>query len=177
VIYSFLKRLIKLIDWKSAYNGRWKDGKNRAEKIIDQLPHELYNIKPYGFLTNSIEYSKDYPTENGIPDYEVTILKNNFRFLLETTGTKSYRENIDVWVRNDKFEFAERHQEIECWVGHIIEDENLVRFFKLEAKEDFNLESRMIRGLEERFRIIPSSSKKLLNSNEFLDHLEFLSWL
>ena len=166
-----------MVDWKKAYNNRWKDGKLRAEKIIGLLPYHLYNIKPYGFLTDSIEYSKEYPTENGIPDYQVTILNNNFKFLLETTGTKSSRENVDVWVRNDKFEFAERHQETECWLGHIIEDENLVRFFKLETKEDFNLENKIIRGIKEKFRIIPSSSQKLLNPNEFLEHLQFLSCL
>ncbi len=165
------------MDWKKAYNNKWLEGKERAEKIIGVIPKELYKVEPYGFLADSTEYSSEHPKERGIPDYKLTILSNNYNMLIETTGTKQSRGNNDLWVRDDKFQYAENHKEIQCWIGHMIEETNLIRFFLLEQREQFNLKNQIIRGNTETFRIIPSNSTKLLNPYEFLEHLEFLSCL
>lgn len=154
--------------WKKIYAGRWKEGIDRAKKIISLVESDGYEIEPHGFLAESIDYSKESPKEKGIPDYKV----KDTNILLETTGTKYARPPNDVWIRDDKFEYAEKHLESDCWVGHIIEDPELVRFMKLENKEKYPIEVRRIRGVDERFRIIPDNDPALKTSDEFKSYLK-----
>jgi len=154
--------------WKKKYAGKWEEGKARGEKIISLVEEDGIKIESHGFLAESTEYSKESPNEKGIPDYKV----KDTNVLLETTGTKHARPPNDVWIRDDKFEYAENHPESDCWVGHIIEEPELVRFIKLENKEKYPIEVRQIRGVDERFRIIPDGNSALKTLDEFKSHLK-----
>ncbi len=167
------------MNWKKLYREKWPDGKRRAEKILSIFPVHKFKIEPFGFMTDSIEYSDKHPDEPGIPDYKITILKNDYSFLLETTGTQYPQKNDPrfLWIRNDKFEYAENHKNLDCWLAHIIESYNLIGFFKLENKEKYVYQEKFIRGIRENFRIIRYNNEKVLYPREFLDYLYFLGEL
>ncbi len=159
--------------WKKLYQGKWEDGKRRAEKIINLIETWGFSVEGFGFLPDSTEYQKESPDEKGKPDWKIIIMQDRF-ILLETTGTVRSRGKNDVWLRNDKFEFAENHPEEECWAGHIIEESNIIRFMKIENKEKYSFEEREIRGAIERFRIIPENSLLLISPEQFKKYLQSL---
>jgi len=160
--------------WKKRYNkGQWEDGARRSNTIIDLIRSWGFECEEYGFLATSTEYVKESPKERGKPDWKIKINENK-SILLETTGTKQARGKNDVWIRNDKFEFAENHIDLECWAGHIIEDIRLIRFLKLEGKDRFPLEEREIRRTIEHFRIIPDGDSSLISQNDFKEYIESL---
>jgi len=154
--------------WKKIYAGKWEEGVNRGKKIISFVEPDGFEFEAHGFLAESTEYSKESPIEKGIPDYKV----KDTNVLLETTGTKHARLPNDVWIRNDKFEYAENHPDSDCWLGHIIEEPELVRFMKLENKEKYPIKVKQIRGVDERFRIIPDGDPALKTLDEFKSHLK-----
>jgi hypothetical protein len=159
--------------WKRHYKDKWKEGNQRSKKIIDLINSWGFRSEEFGFLATSEEYVKESPDEKGKPDWKI-IVNQEKNIFLETTGTIKSRGKDDVWIRNDKFEFAENHPELECWAGHIIEDKGLIRFLKLEKKERFPLEERIIRDTTERFRIIPDGNHSLLSIDDFKTYLESL---
>jgi len=163
--------------WKKAYIGRWEEGLKRSRIIIDKIQSWGFTTEEYGFLATSIEYNTNVPKEKGKPDWKIIIIPDKRFILLETTGTARSRPPDDVWIRNDKFEFAENHKDLDCWIGHIVENKNLIRFLKLENKEKFPFEKREIRGIIEKFRIIPENDSGLLSLEDFNKYLESLKEL
>lgn len=160
--------------WKKLYKNKWADGARRAKVIASLIESWGFKVEPYGFLPTSTQYVKTSPDEKGKPDWMIIVVPDKYYIPLETTGTAYSRGLDDVWIRNDKFEFAERHGELECWAGHIVESKKLVRFIKLVNKEKFPLETRVIRGIEETYRIIPEDASELIDEDDFKLYLESL---
>lgn len=155
--------------WKKLYKGKWADGIRRLQKIGELVQSFGYQIEENGFLPNSVQYSKESPKEKGEPDLKIT--KNcNTICLLETTGTVKM-VGTDIWIRPDKFEYAEKHPEIDCWVGHIEESTNTIRFIKLENKDRFPTVNPTIRGVKETYKAIPISSSAIISSTDFNKYL------
>jgi hypothetical protein len=159
--------------WKRIYRPKWGNGKRRAEEIKSLIESWGFKVEPFGFLPTSVEYVKTSPDEKGKPDWKIIVVPDRYSIPLEATGTAYSRGSDEVWIRNDKFEFAERHKELECWASHILESKGLVRFIKLENKDKYQLEERDIQ-VTENYRIIPEDAKELISAEEFHRYLESL---
>jgi len=143
----------------------WNDGIRRAEKVARLVRSFGYDIGEYGFLASSDVYSKESPNERGIPDLEVC--KNNKRIcLLEVTGT-SRNMRDDIWIRPDKFDYARNHPETDCYLAHVEEINNIIRFLKLEHAERFTLITPKIRGVQEKYISVPINDLSILNEGDF----------
>lgn len=156
--------------WKRLYKEKFADGVRRAKFIAELIGDWEYEVKPYGFLPESSEYTKESPDEKGKPDFEILVSKDRSVFL-ETTGTKHSRGADDVWVRPDKFDFAKRHEDLDCWVGHIIEDSHQIRFMKLQNKEKYSIIHPVIGGVTETYCLIPDRSPELIDPDHFEEYL------
>jgi len=124
--------------WKRIYQNKWSDGKRRAELVKGLIEIWGFTVDPFGFVPTSTEYFTKSPDEKGKPDWQI-IVTDKIKIPLEVTGTKYSRGADDIWIRNDKFEYAENHPELECWVAHVLENKELIRYVKLESKEKFPL--------------------------------------
>lgn len=156
--------------WKQIYKNKWIEGKKRADYLKSMLEAWNFKVEPFGFMPSSTAYSKDNPDEPGKPDWKVILPGKEI--LLEVTGTKNSRDNFDVWIRNDKFLYAENHREYECWLGHVVDRNRLVRFFKIENRAFYPYREMLIDGIEERYRVIDELSSRLLYSDEFRLYLK-----
>jgi hypothetical protein len=159
--------------WKRIYQSKWPDGKRRAETVKGLIENWGFKVEPFGFEPTSTQYYKNSPDEKGIPDWQI-IVTNEIKIPLEVTGTKVSRGTDDVWIRNDKFEYAENHPEMECWVAHALESKGLIRFIKLENKEKYPLQKISI-AVVETYRVIPEEATTLLSAKEFKKYLQSLS--
>jgi len=156
--------------WKKLHSGMWKDGIHRSQIVGELIQSFGYEIRDNGFLSNSIEYSKESPAERGIPDLMIT--KNGISVcFLEITGTVKM-VGTDIWIRPDKFEYAEKHPEIDCWVGHIEESSKTIRFIKLENKNGFSTIQPKIRGITETYKAIPITSSAIISPIDFRNYLD-----
>jgi hypothetical protein len=159
--------------WKKIYQPKWTNGKRRAETIKTLIELWDFKVEPFGFLPTSTDYVKNSPDEKGKPDWLI-IVTDKCKIPLEVTGTKYSRGADDIWIRNDKFEYAEKHQELECWVGHVLESKELVRFIKFENKDKYPLENREINGNMETYRIIPEDETSITSAENFEKYLNSL---
>jgi len=155
--------------WKKLYKDDWPAGSRRVKKIGELLESCGFNVEPYGFMPDSSEYSKESPKEKGIPDLKISLSKLDV--LLEVTGTIRSRGIDDVWIRDDKFEYAENHPDQDCWVGHILEDSNLIRFMKLENKTKYPLREIQLKVME-KYRVVPDGDSVLKTPEEFKSYLK-----
>lgn len=121
-------------------------------------------------MPTSIEYDTRSPDERWVPDFQI-VTKEDIHIPLEVTGTKQSRGKDDVWLRDDKFEFVENHQTLDCWAAYVLENKNLTRFLRLEKKERFTLTKIPIGGVTETYRLIPEDSEALLTPLSFKDYL------
>lgn len=80
------------------------------------------------------------------------------------------RGEDDVWIRPDKFDFAKRHADLDCWIGHIVEDFPLIRFMKLQNKEQYKI-IRHVLIVTETYCVIPNRSKELIGPDQFEEYL------
>lgn len=160
--------------WKRIYRNKFPHGQRRARAIAELIRSWGFSFEEFGFLADSVEYDPSSPDEKGKPDWKIWIAPNRKFILLETTGTEYSRAPHDLWIRNDKFEFAERHPDFECWAGHIVESKKLIRFIKLENKEKYPLQYRAIEGNQEKFRIIPENISEVLSEEQFRIYINSL---
>ena len=158
--------------WKKKYAHTWKNAKRRVLKVIEVLEDRGIKAKPCGFFATSTEYVKESPEEKGEPDLIIPSVEN----FVEVTGPdKPVSKEADLWIREDKFEYAENHPEKEIWVAHILESEdNLIRFLRLggEAKERYTLIHPTIRGTPETYRSIPADDPNLYSLKRFCGHIK-----
>lgn len=169
-LIDFIKRTdLTTVDrgfWKRLYQHKWSDGKRRVFKVMEMISSWGFKISPFGFLTISEKYSKFSPKEKGIPDLKIFIFPKPI--LLEVTGTKALKGS-GIWVRPDKFQYASRHPEQECWLAHIVENNDLIRFMRLRASWRFPLIHPSIRGTAECYKNIPEDHFK--SSDFFKNYL------
>ena len=157
--------------WKKKYGHSWKNAKRRVEKVIEALESEGIDVEESGFLARSTEYSKKSPKERGAPDLKVSSVE----VYIEVTGPdKAISATNDLWIRWDKFIYAENHPEKEIWVIHILESEDdLMKALKLGrgVKERYSLIHPLIRGTRETYRSIPANDSNLFSFDNFCSAL------
>ena len=66
--------------WKRLYKEKFADGVRRAKFIAELIGDWEYEVKPYGFLPESSEYTKESPDEKGKPDFEILVSKDRSVF-------------------------------------------------------------------------------------------------
>jgi hypothetical protein len=158
--------------WKRIYQNKWSDGKRRAEIVKELIEIWGFKVEPFGFHPTSTEYFKISPDEKGKPDLQI-IVNDGIKLPLEVTGTKASRGEDDIWIRNDKFEYAEKHPKLECWVAHVLENKELIRFIKLVNKDKFPLRKIQI-SVMETYRVIPESATEIVSAENFEKYLNSL---
>ncbi len=128
--------------------------------------HEI-KAEAFGFQALSEEYTPESPEEKGDPDLKIASVE----IYIEVTGPdKAIGIKDDLWIRWDKFIYAENHPEKEIWVAHILESSgDLIRFLKLGpgVKEKYKVTTPIIRGTKETFRSIPANDKDLFTLDKF----------
>lgn len=158
--------------WKKKYAHSWENATKRVHKVIDALKAKGIKAEPHGFLATSKEYSKESPEEKGAPD----LIIPSVEVFVEVTGPdKAVSKDADLWIRWDKFKYAENHPEKEIWVAHILESENdLIRFLKLGkgVKERYEEIKIRIRGAQETYRSIPAGYSNLFSFEKFCNYIK-----
>lgn len=139
---------------------------------MDALKEQGIETEEYGFGALSTDYIKESPKEKGAPDLKIT----GTEIYIEVTGPdKRLDPEADLWVRWDKFEYAENHPEKEIWVAHILESEDdLIRVLKLGAgvKERYKEIFPEINGIKERYRQIPASDSNIYPFDRFCEYIK-----
>ena len=119
--------------WKEQYKEKWKEEKERIDRVINKIKSKLPELKfeIFGFGADTDEMIRKHPTEKGIPDILIIYEKNNFNYVLtflEITGTQQMKETDNIWIRPDKFEFARNHPHLDIFIAHYINNLDLLRF-------------------------------------------------
>jgi len=158
--------------WKKKYAHSWGNAARRVKKVISALGDEDIEAEEHGFLATSTEYSKESPKEKGAPD----LIISSVEIFVEVTGPdKAMDKDEDLWIRWDKFEYAENHPKQEVWVAHILESaDDLIRFLKLGpgVKENYTEITPTIRGAVERYRAVPANDASLFSFKKFCAHVK-----
>lgn len=161
-----------MTDWKKIYGPDWPSGKRKVQKVIDALSTLGIKAEAYGFMSLSTEYTPEHPPEKGAPDLKIVSVE----IYVEVTGPNiSMSPQNDLWIRWDKFQYAEKHPEKEIWVAHILESENdLIRFLKLGdgVKEKYEEIHPRLKGPEETYRSIPATDPNLFSLENFCKHIK-----
>lgn len=139
-----------MTDWKKAYQNEWKNGVDRV-KLVKQI------MEDYGFLVESFadDALKDtyIPTTkhaSGAPDLIV-----NKKVLVEVTGSEKISPDKDLWVRPDKFQYAEDNPFMPVWLVHVCRGN--YRCIKLDVgmKRSYQTIYPYINGNKETYKLIP----------------------
>lgn len=158
--------------WKKIYEPSWPNAVKRVQKVIDALKLQGILAEAHGFLSLSAEYTPESPSEKGSPDLKIS----STEIYVEVTGPdKPLNSEDDLWIRWDKFEYAENHPEKEIWIAHILESEsNMIRFLKLGrgVKERYSEIHPRIKGPMETYRSIPANDANLLSLTQFCEYIK-----
>jgi hypothetical protein len=162
--------------WKKRYGASWPNAVRRVEKVINAFKSKGIKAVPHGFLPLSTEYVKESPEEKGDPDLKILTCKETKEIYVEVTGPDiAISKTDDLWIRWDKFIYAENHPEKEIWVVHILESEDdLMRVLKLGSgiKERYELIHPTIRGTVESYRSIPVDDPNVFSFGNFCKYLQ-----
>jgi hypothetical protein len=161
-----------MADWKKIYGPDWPSGKRKVQKVIDALGAHDIKAEAHGFMPLSTEYTPENPLEKGAPDLKIVSVE----IYVEVTGPNiPMSPQVGLWIRWDKFKYAEDHPEKEIWVAHILESENdLIRFLKLGSgvKERYEEIHPTPRQVIETYRTVPANDPHLFSLAQFCDYIK-----
>lgn len=161
-----------MTDWKKIYGRDWPSGKRKVLKVIGALNAHGIEAKPHGFMSDSVEYTPEHPPEKGAPDLKIVSVE----IYVEVTGPNiPMSPQDDLWIRWDKFRYAEKHTEKEIWVAHILESESdLIRLLKLGTgvKEKYEEIHPRLKGPEEIYRSVPATDPSLFSLEQFCNYIK-----
>ncbi len=83
------------------------------------------------------------------------------------------KETDDIWIRPDKFEFAQSHSCLDIFIAHYVNNEDLLRF--VSTKNVNNLpepEEVVIRGNKEIYIKLPHNHELVISLDKFVKYLE-----
>ncbi len=158
--------------WKKAYKDIWPVSTEREKTVRTILESAEFIVTPFGFEAESDNYNAESPDEKGKPDYKVEI-DSDAHILLEITGTNiaSVTEQSAIWIRPDKFAWADKHSVEECWFAHVLDKKGIIRFGRLTNGKQFPIIHPMIRGKVETYHEIDVTKMELLSLKQFIEYL------
>ena len=168
-----LKEQEKFI-WKNLYNtDSWKKEKIRLHYVSSWLKKYIpfIDVKISGFGADTTEYIASHPEEKGEPDINITLENTNTIVLfLEVTGTEHKRGN-DYWIRPDKIDYIQKHNEKDIWVALHYADAKKIIWIKPFLDKKYSYVEKNLKGAIEYFVIFDDNSPEVKSSQEFKDYI------
>jgi len=149
-------------NFKEKYKNLWGVSKKREIKVRTLLEMWCLSVVKFGFEAESDKFNPNYAEEQGIPDYIITNIDPNITIEVTGTNSKHVSEKNAIWVRPDKVKYAENHPEVECWLAHVIDSINLIRFIRLKTCAFAPIQDKL---KDEKYHIVPAD--KMLSVLEF----------
>ena len=166
--------------WKDAYQDKWDVSSEREETVKRMIVEQGFEVKSIGFGACSEDYLSGKPEKYGYKKADPDLLVKDTNTHLEVTGTdvESVKRSDDIWVRPDKVRKIIKNQEMDLWIVHSIDHENLLRCIHMteETAKELDTEDRIvhpyIRGNKETYISISPDEDYIEPVGSLFEHLE-----
>lgn len=160
--------------WKNLYQNSWEDEKIRIEYVKAWLKKyiPLIEVRITGFGADSNEIIEEHPEKKGEPDMTL-FLKNTETIVLflEVTGTK-YKRGSDYWVRLDKIDYIQEHQDKDIWIALYYEDDKKIIWLKPSLSKEYKYVEKNLKGAIEHYIVFNDTSEEVKSSQLFKEYIE-----
>jgi len=166
--------------WKEAYKDIWETSQKREEKIRKIIEKEGFDVDPYGLGAEDDSYIPGKPEKHGHEKADPDLKVKDTETYIEVTGTdkSSVNPSDDIWIRPDKIKKKIDNPEMDIWLVHVLDNENLTRCINLKkdvAEELYSNTSRVnpyIRGRQEEYVSIPADDDVVEPFDNLIGYLE-----
>jgi len=90
---------------------------------------------------------------------------------LEVTGTE-YKRGSDYWIRPDKIDYIQKHQEKDIWVALHYADVKKIIWIKPFLDKKYSYVEKNLKGAIEYFVIFDDNSSEVKSSKEFKYYID-----
>lgn len=124
---------------------------------MDYFVQKGYVVKGFGFEVFSDKYNFYHSIEKGKPDLVIYDKFGKLLFYVEVTGVRYVDVMVDVWIRPDKIEYAEKYCVDHIFIAYINDIFKMIRFCYISGFKvsDFKIVEPVIKGTKERYCVIP----------------------
>jgi len=161
--------------WKDLYNtDSWEKEKIRLHYVSAWIKKYIpfVDIKISGFGANTTEYIPIHPDEKGEPDINIVLENTNTIILfLEVTGTE-YKKGNDYWIRPDKIDYIQKHQNKDIWVALHYADAKKIIWIQPFLDKKYTYVEKNLKGAIEYFVIFNDDSPEVKSSQEFKEYID-----
>lgn len=160
--------------FKNVYQNSWEEEKVRINYVKSWLNKYLPSLEVVisGFGADSNEFIKSHPSEKGEPDITLRLKETDTIVLfLEVTGTK-HKQGDDYWVRPDKIDYIQKHQEKDVWIALHYADDKKIIWLKIVQNKKYIYVEKKIKNVIEHYVLFDDNSEEVKSSQEFKAYVE-----
>ncbi len=168
--------------WKRLYQQSWDIASKREQAVIQRILQETGKIAVFvGLGAGSADFHSGTAASQGFEKGGADLQIADTNIYLEVTGPQVKSVTLDkpLWLRPDKIENAQSHEDHDTWVVHWLERDGTLRvihldqqFFQSYDSNELPIVRPTIRGVTERYVEIQARHRYVKSWDVFIAYVK-----